>query len=163
LFNRRENDLTNYYNDEYYRDRMKDADSQSALAAVRDQLQEQSKKYANQFAASGATPEAKIAANTEANKTYAGTVNKLYGYGQQYKNQVRQNYLNGMNALYGQKINSADNSLNSTQSTWGNVAQGIGNAASAYTLADAYGSGTKSTLTPTMKGIIGQGGFKTGY
>lgn len=163
MFNKRENDLTNYYNDEYYRDRMKDADSQSALAAVRDQLQEQSKKYANQFAASGATPEAKIAANTEANKTYAGTVNKLYGYGQQYKNQVRQNYLNGMNALYGQKINFADNALNSTQDTWGNVAQGIGNAISDYTLADAYKTPKSKELTPTMKGIIGQGGFETGY
>lgn len=71
------------------------ADTRSMLAAYRDTMAEQNRKYTDNAIKGGATEEGRVAYNTSANKGYADAISKISAQGQAIKDNVSQAYMQG--------------------------------------------------------------------
>lgn len=122
------------------------ADSQAALRAVRENLDEQLKATNTAAIKGGMTDEARAAYAAKLNRGYADTVSQIAGMGERYRDRVRDVYM--------QQSNAIDNALMGIGSTSGaqNLAAGITSAAS--TLAQVIGS-RKNGTGDTTKALGG--------
>jgi hypothetical protein len=74
-----------WYNKNYYADYMQNADVQSGLSQLRDQIALNNRRIAGASAMSGGTDEAKLAAQSAGNRTYADAIRGIAGQATAYK------------------------------------------------------------------------------
>jgi hypothetical protein len=104
-----------WYNKNYYADYMQNADVQSGLSRLRDQIALNNRRIAGAAAMSGGTDEAKLAAQAEGNRTYADAIRGIAGQATAYKRgidaqnqQNQQNVLGMMMNMYSQDAANAN-------------------------------------------------------
>jgi hypothetical protein len=77
-----------WYNKNYYSDYMQNADVQSGLSMLRDQIQLNNRRTAGASAMRGGTDEARLAAQSEGNRSYADAIRGIAGQATAYKRGV---------------------------------------------------------------------------
>lgn len=109
------------------------ADSQAALRAVRENIDEQLKAVDTSAIKGGMTDEARAAYASRLNRGYADVVSQIAGLGDRYRDRVRDSYMQQSNAVEDAKMG-----LNSTSGAE-NIVSGITGAAG--TIASIIGGG----------------------
>jgi hypothetical protein len=104
----------NWYNKNYYADYMQNADIQSGLSMLREQIALNNRRSAGANAMRGGTDEARLAAQSEGNRTYADAIRGISGQATAYKRgidaqyqQNQQNISNMLMNLYNQQASNA--------------------------------------------------------
>jgi len=144
LLQSQQESLDKYIRPGMYENFMQSEQSQSALAAVRDQIQRQSQQLRGNVARTGATPEAEIAASSAGADQYSDIVNRLYGHGTTYRQQARDRYMQGTQNLMQQQAGLQQNLLGmgmQRAQNWSQFGQNIGQAGSAMSTALLSGEG----------------------
>ena len=125
------------------------ADTRSMLAAYRESIADQNRKYTDNAIKGGATEEGRVAYNTAANKGYADAISKISAQGQAIKDNVSQAYMQGKmgyhNAL-------ADNYMQAGKAMGQAVTQGFGAAGDA--ISGAASTTNEDGITGTIGGSI---------
>lgn len=141
--------LDDWYNAAMATDILDRADSRSMLAAYREAMDENQRKYAQNAIKGGATEEAQVAYAQAANKGYADAISKISAQGQAIKDNVSQAYMQGKigyhNAL-------ADNYMQAGKAMGQAVTQGFNAAGDA--LSGAALTTNKDGMTGTIGGSI---------
>lgn len=119
--NRKYNDLASWYNNESSKDFMDTSLAQSSLSDIKDQVRNQLNTNNSNAVKTGATAEAKVAAQGELSGRYNDAVRNLSKYGTQYQNNMKRDYKGMLTGMSGM---NAATYLPASQS-WGNF---IGNA-----------------------------------
>ncbi len=157
LLRKRENQLNNTFNREYYQDFLDREQSKSFLSQLRERMKDATKVADNSAVVTGATNEAKIAQKSALQKNYAGAVNQLAGMATQHKDNILNWYENAKSGIYGQKQAMIDHSAQQ----WANFMNNATNAAASFGgMAAGGGGGTR--ITGASKGItnaVNQGGI----
>ncbi len=157
LLRKRENQLNNTFNREYYQDFLDREQSKSFLSQLRERMKDATKVADNSAVVTGATNEAKIAQKSALQKNYAGAVNQLAGMATQHKDNILNWYENAKSGIYGQKQAMLDHSAQQ----WANFMNNATNAAASFGgMAAAGGGGAR--VTGASKGItnaVNQGGI----
>jgi hypothetical protein len=104
-----------WYNKNYYSDYMQNADVQSGLSMLRDQIQTNNRRIAGANAMRGGTDETRLAAQAEGNRTYADAIRGIAGQATAYKRgidvqnqQNQQSTLAMMMNMYQQQAQNAN-------------------------------------------------------
>lgn len=87
----------------YYKPWMQSEQAQSTMRSLKDYMKTSGDKIDNASEITGASAESKVAAKDAGQRTYADTVNKLAGYGTQYKDRIRGQYQGQKNYLNSKK------------------------------------------------------------
>jgi len=117
MLNSRENDLTGMFNNEMSQDFLNTDAARSTVRELQDRLKKNTQAADQQAANINATEESKIAGRSAAQENYTGALNKLTGYGTQYRDQLRREYQNQLSQIWGMKAQNQQN----RQSTWMNL------------------------------------------
>ena len=133
----KERSINTLFNDEYSTDFLDTDQGASAHRSLKDMYDNQVKQADQSLASTGATSEAKIAARGEASKTYADQLNKLTGYGTSYRDNLRRDYQNQMNAMFNLQLQQQQGQ----QSSWGALIQNAGQLGGG--LSELLGENTK--------------------
>jgi hypothetical protein len=146
LINEQRQKNEEWYNKNYYSDYMQNADVQSALSQLRDNIYTNNKRIAGASAMRGGTDEARLAAQVEGGRTYGDAIRGIAGQATAYKQGVdtqnRQNQQNIM-ALMMNMYNQ--NAANANQMGQNGMNAGVGMMQSSDWLA---GLGKKKITTP---------------
>ena len=94
-----------WYNKNYYSDYMQNADVQSGLSMLRDQIRQNSKRSAGALAMRGGTDEARLAAQAEGSRTYADAIRGIAGQATAYKRGIDAQYRQNQQNLLGMSMN----------------------------------------------------------
>ena len=104
-----------WYNKNYYSDYTQSAEVQSGLSMLRDQIRQNNKRSAGALAMRGGTDEARLAAQSEGNRTYGDAIRGIAGQATAYKRgidtqnqQNQQNMLGMYMNMYGQDAGNAN-------------------------------------------------------
>jgi len=134
-------DLNAWYNQNYYQDYMDSAEARSAMSTLTEQIKKVLMGYNNQAVASGATPEAGLAAKTGAQSSMSDAINRLAGMGTQRKEGQRRDYMNYSGLLNNQMANIYRDKAQGYQTQQNNLFQGIGDLFGAITGGGGSGAG----------------------
>lgn len=118
MIGKRERDLATTFNNDYSRDFFDTDVAKSSLRTMTDNYNKQLKTTESQMAGAGATEEAKIAGRTSANETYNQGLNKLTGYGTQYRDNLKRDYETQLRDLFGTKVNALTDQNNRKQASF---------------------------------------------
>lgn len=141
------------YLHEYNTDYLDTASAKSTLAQLRRQKEKQMEALQNDAVKQGTSEEGKVAMAGRLNDSYADATSRLAGFGTQYQQQIKDNYLRRLdtldNALYNSQLGKAD--------ALSGVSASIG--AAANSAMEAYGQGafSKSIGAPSSSRV----GFST--
>jgi hypothetical protein len=94
-----------WYNKNYYADYMQNADVQSALGQLRDQISQNNRHAAGTAAMMGGTDEAKLAAQAAGNRTYADAIRGIAGQATAYKRNIDAQYQQNQQNILGMQMN----------------------------------------------------------
>lgn len=119
--------LTKWYDTEYNRPYLDTEYGRSAMSEIRKGFDKRMKADQNRAAVLGATPESEIAMRDASANVYADAVNRLSGWGTQYKQGIQDRYRNSRLGLVGQQVNA---DMAKSQA-WQNAASNVGNIAMA--------------------------------
>ena len=149
--NKRETDLDNWYNKEYNTNFLDTTQGRSAVGALRTQYGETMKKVSQNNAIAGASDEAKVATGDKVQRSLAGDVARVAGYGTYYKDNIRREYQGFKHNLQ----NMQQQNLANKASQWGTLMDNATNASIGFAEAgDAFGDGSGSGwLKDVFKGI----------
>jgi len=128
----RMNDVSSWFNKEYYGNYLNTDIARSALGRIDRQLKDSNKIVQNQAAAGGATPEAVIAQTGKTNNAYADAVSTLVGQGDERKNQAMYQYRGLMQPLEANQANILAGKVNSWNTFGNNVSSASGNILNAW-------------------------------
>lgn len=106
---KKEQSINTLFNDEYSTDFLDTEQGASSVRSLKSMYDNQVKQADQSLASTGATSEAKIAARGEAAKGYAEQLNKLTGYGTSYRDSLRRDYQNQMNAMFNLQLQQQGN------------------------------------------------------
>lgn len=131
-YKRQEADLSNMFNNEYYKGALDNEYAQSALKKIREGMKTAADRDDKTAVITGQSDEAKIAAKEKRYGTMSDAITSLAGYGAQRKDRLFSDYWNrkmDFNNLYGsidQRRDAAsgmklDSLNNSTANTWGAI------------------------------------------
>ena len=84
---------------------MQNADVQSGLSMLRDQIRQNSKRSAGALAMRGGTDEARLAAQAEGSRTYADAIRGIAGQATAYKRGIDAQYRQNQQNLLGMSMN----------------------------------------------------------
>ena len=87
------------YNQDYYSDFTKRADSQAIIKQLKDELKTQNERDQNTAAVTGATPEAMNAAKQRQNKAISDVYSNISARGQAWKDRAKDRYMTRKNQL----------------------------------------------------------------
>lgn len=135
LKKKRQQQLDDWKNRELNQSVIDKADSQAALARVRDYNEEALKAVNTNMARKGGTDEAKVAAAQKLNKNYASAVSQIAAQGAQHKSAVNNQYMRLAGDLdkYDQLAINNLTDTSGTQNFITNVANAAGQVASLFT------------------------------
>jgi len=119
MLNAHENNITGMFNNEMSQDFLSTDVARSTVRELQDRLKKNTQAADQQAANINATEESKIAGRSAAQELYAGALNKLTGYGTQYRDQLRREYQNHLSQIWNMKAN---NQL-AQQQSWQNLMQ----------------------------------------
>jgi hypothetical protein len=160
LINEQRQKNEEWYNKNYYSDYMQNADVQSALSQLRDNIYTNNKRIAGASAMRGGTDEARLAAQAEGGRTYGDAIRGIAGQATAYKRgidaqnqQNQQNILSMMMNMYNQ------DAANATQMGQNGMNAGIGMMQSSDWIA-GLGKSKAPTNTTTIAEIFGGMGYK---
>lgn len=134
-------DLNAWYNQNYYKDYMDSAEARSAMSTLTEQVKRVLMGYNNQAVATGATPEAQLAAKTGAQSSMSDAVNRLAGLGTQRKDTTRRDFMNYSGLLNNQMAGIYGNKAQGYLTQQNNLFQGIGDLFGALTSAGSIAGG----------------------
>jgi hypothetical protein len=104
-----------WYNRNYYTDYLQNADVQSALSQLRDQIRLNGRQAAGAMAMRGGSDEARLAAQSAGNRSYADAIRGIAGQATSYKQGVnqqgmqnQQNVLSMLMNMYNQDAGNAN-------------------------------------------------------
>lgn len=118
--------------------------AKDSVRTAKENLVDARKNVAGRSVITGASDEAKVAANTGAQKNYNDTISHIAGLGTQYQMNEKNAYRANLRSLYGQQMG-----LNQQKSDGaGNLAANAGDLFSTL----AYSSGMKSNSTDPLAG-----------
>lgn len=127
------NEQQNFLDKEYLPDMNKryldTEEAQSFVSTLNDRLKEQNRQAEQVGAVTGGTDEAVLAAKESNSRAYADSLNKLAGMGTQYKQGLRDRYMQGKNQIFAartgmnqQASQSGSNVFSNSMSTLGSLA-----------------------------------------
>lgn len=152
LLKKRERQLENTFNTEYYTDYLEREQSKSFLSKLREGMKDATKVADNSAVVTGATQESQIAKKSALQKNYASAVNHLAGMASQHKDNVRNWYEGAKSGVYGQQ----QQMLGHEAQQWTNF---MNNAASAAASFGSMGAGkAASAATPGITNAVNAGG-----
>jgi hypothetical protein len=134
-------DLTSWYDSNYYQDYMNSAEARSSMSSLTEQVKKVLMGYNNQAVATGATPEAQLAAKTGAQSSMSDAINRLAGMGTQRKESTRRDYMNYSGLLNNQMANIYRDKAQGYQTQQNNLFSGIGDLFGALTSAGSMVAG----------------------
>lgn len=146
LLEKREKEINNVFNREYYQDFLEREQSKSFLAQLRERMKDATKVAGNSAVVTGATDEAKIAQKSALQKNYAGAINQLAGMATQHKDNILNWHQNAKAGIYGQR----QGMLKHEAQQWTNFMNNALGAASSFSGMTGSGSGNSSG---SMKGV----------
>ena len=152
LQTKQESDNEKWYNNEYYTDYSKRADSQNLLKRLKETTDSNNKQVEMTQAITGATPESVQASKNANNKVIADTYGNLAAMGARFKDNVMQTYMGRKDNLSRQAYNSL---LQSAQSNETGMYNGIAQIGAGVTGAagNLFGQKTVDTKTVLPKGV----------
>lgn len=112
-----------WYNANALQDYTQRADTQNLVRNLRENLQGQQQAAANMAVVTGATPEAMAAQRAQSNKVIADTYSNISAAGQQWKDNITNQYLARKDALTGQQVGAMQSNAQSYENL---MNQGIG-------------------------------------
>ena len=116
-----------WYNKNYYADYMQNADVQSGLGMLRDQLRLNAQRSAGVAAMRGGTDEARLAAQVESNRTYADAIRGIAGQATAYKRGIDAQYQQNQQNIFGLYTNMYNqNAANANQFSQNGMNAGLG-------------------------------------
>jgi hypothetical protein len=134
-----------WYNKNYYADYMQNADVQSALGQLRDQIQQNSRRTAGAMAMTGGTDEARLAAQSAGNRTYSDAIRGIAGQATAYKRNIDAQYQQNRQNILGMKMDMVNqDAASASQLMQNGINAGVGLIQSSN-----WGSKAKSTGTGT--------------
>jgi hypothetical protein len=123
-----ESEFSKNYNKDFFNTDV----AKSTVKALQDRMKVESDKLKQTAVRTGATPESSIAAKGELQEGYGETMNKLLGYGTNYRDQLRQRRDYLMNNLF----NLEGQNIQSKQQSWanfgGNTSDALGGLLQAF-------------------------------
>lgn len=132
----RMNDVSAWFNKEYYGDYLNSLGGRSALARLDTQFKDTQKGLQNNAIAGGATPEAVIAGAGQVNKSYGDAINGLLGQGDIAKQRAMYSYQGLMQPLQTNQANMLAGKVNQ----WNQFGKNISGATSG--ILDAWANGS---------------------
>jgi hypothetical protein len=145
-----------WYNKNYYSDYLQTAETQSALSQLRDQIRLNNRQASGAIATRGGTDEARLAAQSAGNRTYADAIRGIAGQATAYKRGVdmqnqqnQQGILSMMMNMYNQ------NAANANQLAQNGMNAGVGLMQSSDWLSN-LGKKTGATNTQTNTQTIAE-------
>ena len=126
-------DLSGWYNSNINQDYMNSSEARSSIATLTEQVKRILAGYNNQAVATGATPEAALAAKTGAQSNMADMMAKLSGLGTQKKENVQRDYMTFGGLLNKQMADIYQNKAAGYQAQQDAVFNGIGDLFGALT------------------------------
>lgn len=148
LLEKRENEINNTFNREYYQDFLDREQSKSFLSRLREQMKDATKVADNSAIVTGATDESKIAQKAALQKNYAGAINQLAGMATQHKDNILNWHQNAKAGIYGQKQGMLDHKAQQ----WTNFMNNALGAASSFS-GMMSGKGSMKSVVEANKGI----------
>jgi hypothetical protein len=118
----RKNDITQLFNNEAYSSFADTEMGASQVRSLQDLYDKQVKQADQSLSNTGATSEAKIAARDKAADNYSEGLNKLTAYGTNYRDSLRRDYQNQLNAMFSLELQQQAGK----QSTWSALLQNAG-------------------------------------
>jgi hypothetical protein len=116
-----------WYNKNYYADYMQNADVQSGLSQLRDQIALNNRRIAGASAMSGGTDEARLAAQAAGNRTYADAIRGIAGQATAYKRGIdAQNQQNQQSILSMMSNSYNQDAANANQLSQNGMNAGVG-------------------------------------
>jgi hypothetical protein len=137
------------YNTDYLGDYTQRADAQNIIRELRDTMNAQSRNDNNAAVVAGATPESLAAAKENRSKAVASVMGRLGAQGQQFKDRVKENYLNRKSQIEGMRLGQVSDNAASSNNMMYNGIKGI--ASTDWT--SVFGGG-QSLPEPAQKMIL---------
>jgi hypothetical protein len=127
LINEQNRKNDEWYNRNYYADYMQNADVQSGLGMLRDQLRLNARQSAGVAAMRGGTDEARLAAQVAGNRTYADAIRGIAGQATAYKRGIDAQYQQNRQNILGLYANMYNqNAANANQFSQNGMNAGLG-------------------------------------
>jgi hypothetical protein len=118
MIQRQAEDNKQMFNSDYYKDFFDSEQARSVIKTLNDRLDKDNKKADNTAVVTGSTPEATIAVKEKNQNVFSDSVNKLGGYATQYKQNIKNGYMNRKMG-YDTQINNMQSQV---ANSWGNFA-----------------------------------------
>ena len=132
LYDERETNINTLFNEQYGKDFLDTDVAKSTVSELQSQMKTAGESSENVAAATGQTAEGEIATKGVLQEKYTEALNKLTGYGTQYKDMQLNRYRQELSDLFGGKVGLAEGRM----ADWGNFASNLsaagGNAAAAW-------------------------------
>lgn len=133
---KRRDDLNTLFNEQYNTPYLQTEEAQSALGALRTNIDKYQKRALGRAAVTGASDEAKIAANQGANEAMASAASDISGQGTGYKEGLRRE-----NVAQNLSLDQEQNALNAAQrQKWTNYMSNAGNLLTAGLVGESMGA-----------------------
>lgn len=136
----RMNNLTGWFNKEYYGNYLDGGVAKAAMARYQANMKQQQDALKNSAVAGGSTAEAVIANQGEQNRNYNDAVNNLVGMGEQKKENVQTRYQGLMQPLENNQANILAGKVQNGQNVVNNVNNTAGNALLAWAYSSKKGT-----------------------
>lgn len=136
LLNKRINDLDSWYNAESSKDYTQTQEGQATMRRLESQMKKALESQNNDAVRTGATPESKVAVQSELQEKYSDAVSNLSGLTTQRKEGLRRDYMSSMNNL----LNQQAGMYSQEQDNWTNLASNISGALTSLGGAESQGA-----------------------
>jgi hypothetical protein len=131
-----------FYNKNYYGDYTQRADTQNLMKQTRDMLKRNNEVAANTAVVTGATPDAVDAQKEQNNKVITDTMSNIAAQGQQWKDNIQNEYMNRKNLLSNMQYGDMEGAAQGYESLMGNGIKAVGSAATGL---------SNSLMTPPLQ------------
>ena len=128
----RMNDVSSWFNKEYYGDYLNSLGGRSALSRLDSQFKDTQKGLQNNAIAGGATPEAVVAGANQVNKSYSDAITGLLGQGDANKQRALYSYQGLMQPLQANQANILAGKVNQWNQFGKNVSSASGGILDAW-------------------------------
>ena len=141
LYAERQQGIDTLFNEQYGQDFLDTDVAKSTVSELQSQMKEAAGAGENVAASTGQTAEGEIAQKGMLQEKYTEALNKLAGYGTQYKDNILGRYQNQLTDLFGGKVDMANARMDDWRNFASNVSGAGGNAAAAWGTGGGYGGG----------------------
>jgi hypothetical protein len=157
LINEQNRKNEEWYNKNYYSDYMQNADVQSGLSMLRDQLRLNTRQQAGALAMRGGTDEARLAAQSAGNRTYADAIRGIAGQATAYKRGIDAQYQQNRQNIWGMYMNMYNqDAANANQLSQNGANAGLG----LMQTSSLFGKPQTDAQTETVAEYMKKNGYK---